>query len=487
MSSDFCYSQIIEAKDLNLIPLCKNKVTGQEVSLHSKYNPIREAESFAGQTDDSCRFFVILGLAAGYHIEKILEKNPQSKIFVVERSRTEIEFLSEIPSVKKLLKNKRVMISELDKIGENLLLFYKPALHGNLTILSLRQWENIFQEEAKKARESIIEGIKLLSADYSVQCHFGKIWQKNIISNLSLAEKTKSFEEIVKNIDKKKKAAVIAAGPSLDKDLEILKTDQDYFIIATDTAFSALRERGIFCHAVVSIDAQIFSHEHYMNPLPEETLYVFDLCANSASVRKALKASENVILTESGHPLAQYASLYTGKRAFLHLESGSGTVTIAAASLAKKMGFSKIDFFGADFAYFDGKPYCLGTYLEKQFYSSSRRFRSGDQAYTKLMFRTALIKISENKCTTEILQAYKNSLADFMKKNPEKDEIQKSKFNYEDFKKQYSADLKKTFKSPKDYDEDSYIVTTLLPLCAKMGNASPFLAYLKTLSYTERV
>lgn len=488
MNQQYKYSRIESSKDGKLIPLCKRNLDGAEFSLHSKYNPLREAESFAQNVDESSLFIIVLGLAGAYHIKAILDKCPKCKIIAVEISARDIDFLKTIPMVKEVAENKRVIISDESSLEKAILSNYKPALHGNLKILSLRQWENLFADCAERCREKIMAAIKLLSADYSVQCHFGKIWQKNILTNLSLAAKTKSFGEIQKNINTDKKAAIIAAGPSLDDSAERLKVRRnDYFIIATDTAFSALLKRGIKSDCIISIDGQAVSHEHYMEKIPESTICVFDLCACPSAVRKALSESKSVLLTESGHPLSQYASLFQKKRNFPHINSGSGTVTIAGASLAKKMGFKQIEFFGADFAYIAGRPYCQGTYLENKFYSKSDRLSSAEKFYTALMYRTEVIKTDEKSISTEILEAYRNSLKDFMSKEECEENIEEGHFNLSEFKKSYIKELKSAFPSEGNIDENSYAMTTLLPLCAKMGKGSAFLAYLKTLSYTERV
>lgn len=488
------YSQISEAKDGNPVPLCKNGA-GFETAMHSKYNPLREAEGFAANIDESALFFVILGIAGGYHIQKVLEKCPKAKILAVETDREAIDFLEQIPLVKSLSKDNRVIFSTLQTLEEQLLCSYKPAVHGNLTILSLRQWETFFASQAQEAREKINAAIKLLAQDYSVQSHFGKIWHKNILSNLGLAEKSESFEKLKSEISSQsasKTAAVIAAGPSLDESVKkLIEHREDYFIIATDTAFSSLLKQEIESDAVVSIDGQMVSHQHYLEKVNEKTVYCFDLCANSSSARKIIEKSGRLIFFETGHPLCQYASMFSGKQSFLHLEAGSGTVTIAAASLAQKLGFpnERIEFFGADFSYINGRPYARGTYLEGQFHSKSSRFNSSDKLYSALMYRTPLQKISETKYTTEILEAYKNSLVKFMKENSsaKKEGNDFGKFSLKDFKVQYCKDLRNSFKSEDDIDEASYAFTTLLPLCAKLGKGSSFLAYLKTLIYTERV
>ena len=498
------YSRIIDAKDGNLIPICENS-SGKEVTLHSKYNPIREAENFASNLCDTSSFFVILGLAGGYHILKILEKNPQCRIFVVENSDSDIDFLSQIPCVRNLFSEKRVKISSVKNLSEDLLRFYKPALYGNITILSLRSWEEIFCDEAAFVRKKISETIKILGADYSVQSHFGKIWQKNILTNLKIAA---SGGKILKKFlnasifnagDEQKIAAVIAAGPSLDESIFELKNNRKkYFIIATDTAFSSLLKQDLISDAVVSIDGQMVSHEHYLEKLPSEVLYAFDLCANPASVQKAKKNSGRILFFETGHPLSQYASFFDGNENFLHLEAGSGTVTIAAASLASCLGFRKIQFFGADFSYIGGKPYCRGTYLESKFNSNSSRLNPAEKSYVSLMYRTPVIKLSENKITTEILRAYENSLADFMKRISvgnanaesqtflERGEVNGNEsFDYESFKTKYCKELRETFGNGNYVDENSNAFMTLLPLIAKLGKNFSFVAYLKKLEYNR--
>lgn len=484
------YSQIIAAKDGNLIPLCKNSQTEQEVSLHSKYNPVREADGFTASIPPDCAFFVILGVAGGYHIERLSEKFSNCKILAVETDDDSLAFLSQIPAVQKLRGNKRVNLTSLSTLEKNLPALYKPAIHGNLSVLPLRQWESIFCEEAELARKKITATIKLLSADFSVQSHFGKIWQKNILSNLSLAEKLPPFNPPAKKNIQEKTAAIIAAGPSLDESIPELKKNRDsYYMIATDTAFSALLRHGIGSDAVVSIDGQMISHEHYMEQLPRETLYVFDLCANPSSVRKAFSVTKNVLLAETGHPLAQYASFFDGARNFIHLDAGSGTVTIAAASLARLLGFpnDKIAFFGADFAYIGGRPYARGTYLESKFHSRSDRLGTAEKSYTALMYRTPTVRIAESRITTEILDAYRASLDDFMRRKPSSSAISVNQFNLKRFKSRYRKDLRETFRGETDFDEDSNAFTTLLPLCAKMGKGSAFVAYLKTLEYTDKI
>ena len=155
-------------------------------------------------------------------------------------------------------------------------------------------------------------------------------------------------------IDTKKIAAIIAAGPSLDESAKKIKTAREkYFVIATDTSFKALMRTGIVPDAAVSIDAQSLSANHFVGEKSHETVLVLSLDSDSSIANALYENSSNIIFCASHHPLASFAARFC-ETPFPLLESGSGTVTIAAADFAKKCGFEKMQVFGADFAYSRG-------------------------------------------------------------------------------------------------------------------------------------
>lgn len=489
------YTDIIFSKNGEKIP------AKDRISFHSKYAPEKEAENFANEFN-SKGFFIVIGLCGGYHIQKLHEKFSSSKIVAVENSKDDIQFLSQIECVKNLEKEKNIFITDLENLEKNILENYLPALDGNLFVESLRSYKNVFPETVEKAQQIIKSAVRLVSADFSVQKHFGKIWQHNILENLSLAEKCADFSSFTKDFDTSKTAAIIAAGPSLNKTAAELKENRrKYFIISTDTAYNSLKRNNLTADVVVSVDGQMISHSHFISKPDEKTKFVFDLCASSSAIRKILKSKNEVLLSESGHPLTNYASHYDGKNHFVHLETGSGTVTIAAANFAAAAGFEKIKLFGADFSYIDGLPYAKGTYLDTNFRQNETRISNAESKFVNLLFRTQIIKISKTRFTTEVLNSYKTSMEDFfkshgiikIKENEYKTEkkcrlnLGNEKFDFQDFKKKFIFELKKIKISDKKINTSSPIFATLLPLCASLGEDSSFLAYTKTLSYTERI
>lgn len=410
------YRETALAKSGAIVPIYKS---GK--SAHSKYSPEREGEAFA-ESAGSFDFAVFIGIAGGYHIEAAARKNPSARIIALEGSAGDIEFLKQnIPCVRQLSQNKNIVIAEAEKIFALLPELYFPAYYGSIKVLTLRSWAEENKDACEAAADRINSALKKISADFSVQSHFGALWQKNIFSNLRLVKKIQS-EVLPRGGILKKTAAVIAAGPTLDHKIGILKKEREkYFIIATDTAYKILCRNKIVPDAAVSIDAQYLSAEHFCAEIFKDTIYVLDLAGNYDIAKKVHGAGGRVLYYSSGHPLAKAAAAFFN-HGLLFLESGSGTVTIAAADFARKCGFRQIEIFGADFAYSSGKPYARGSYLDDLYRKGESRIFGAETSFTRLMYRTPLFP-ADGSClcggflTNGVLQGYRESLISWIRQN----------------------------------------------------------------------
>ena len=397
------YKEIIKSKNGAEIPVF---LDGK--SFHSKYNPEREAISLA-QNAEKNDFFLVTGLGAAFHIKELQKKFPDSFILVVENSKNDIEFLEKIPGVKNI-RNEKTKICALENLEETLQRFYLPAKFSTFSVFSMNSW--ILEIDKNLLIKKINSALEKISADFSVQAHFGKIWQANILNNLKFANQERNFY-----LPTEKKCLICAAGPTLDEKIGFIrKKRNEYYIIATDTAFRTLCKEKILSDAVISIDGQMISYSHFTEKISGETLFIFELMANHSAVKKTAEKTKNILFTISSHPFEQLIDL-SQKNAFFKADSSSGTVTIAALDFAKKAGFSNIEIFGADFGYTNNKPYAKGTYLDRINYSKQTKISSAEKEFSKLMFRTELIDISKNKKTTEVLRHYEENLFSWCKYN----------------------------------------------------------------------
>lgn len=413
------YKESVQAKNGSKIP-----VFNSGRAAHSKYNPEREAESFLAEKS-GLLFAVVFGAGAGFHIASLAARNPACKILVVEKSAADLDFLTkEFPTTQALAKNPNVIFCAAEMPGQlesRLKNNYFPAWHGDMEIAALRPWA----DEAGGLYEDLLartkEALKDIAADYATQARFGGLWQKNAFCNLRLLKKIQEKNSLDQTNQAAAseaaallKAAIICAGPSLDKTVGRLQSaPSEYWTIATDTAYKILRRRNIRIDAVVSIDAQRLSAEHFDAAFCKDTIFVLDAAANPSVARYAHENGAKIFFCNCGHPLLSFASLYC-KRPFARLDAGGGTVAMAALSFAKALGFERAEIFGADFSYLDGKPYARGSYLDDLYRMYESRAEPAEKVFCSLMFRAPLKKIGADAFQNDLLLSYQKSLENFL-------------------------------------------------------------------------
>ncbi len=409
------YKSFEEARNGTRIPVF---LSGR--SMESRYNPERDAEKLLNSVETAIDFFLVFGIGSALFIEMLSKRNPHAYIIGIELYKEDIDFLLQEKRIKELSENSNIKLISVEQLEEVLINSYLPSKYGNLKIIEQRAWVNENQDKIRDIEALLKKTLGIISSDYSVQSHFGKIWTSNIINNTKLLESKKSyyFNEEKENIINKT-ALVVAAGPSLDRSLEILSEKEDrnnYFIIATDTAGQALIRHNYIPDIIVSIDGQSVSYNHFMtvnNSPDKETVYAFDLSANHSAARHLCQAGNKLLFFTSGHPLSS-AINEAMNFSLPYFFSGAGTVTITALDLAVQSGFKKILILGADFSYPDGKAYAAGTYLDTLYNKDSSKLKDCEASFSRLMFRTELEKNSENVNTTAILQAYRASLEKYL-------------------------------------------------------------------------
>ena len=410
MNKESIYSEIITSKSGLEIPLLKN---GK--SLDSRYDPLRESLRLLEEVKSDSHFLIILGIASGIFINTILENRKDLFILAVEKSDADIEFLSQLPLIKKLKENTRVEFSSIDSLQEKITQLYVPSFYGNLQVIEQHSWIMENSDCLDLLKSIINKACGLVSADYSVQCHFGKLWQHNILSNILSIEKNCS--QI--NIPLEKTAVIVAAGPTLDSTISIIKEKRNnFYVIATDTAFSILISYNLIPDAVVSIDGQNISNAHFIHSNKKDysnTLFLFDLCANSSAVNLIIQNKGKLAFFTSGHPLSEYIKSHFSL-GLPSLFAGAGTVTICAVDFALKAGFKNLLVLAADFSYSNGKPYARGTYLDRLYNQNSNKLQSLQKTFMALEYRTPL-KAKDNTYTNQILEAYRLSFENYLKDN----------------------------------------------------------------------
>ena len=396
------YGAVEKAKTGTALPVLKNGM-----SLHSRYNPEREAEKmFSGREN----FVLFCGLGCGIHVSVFLHTFTEKKCACTEAGYPALKNLLGKTDFSALFSNPNFTLLPPPSDGgftNTLLQTYIPALHGNFEVKTLRAWEEFYKTETETVKTKVRTALETIKADVSTQAHFGKIWMRNLLINLKTASK---IRPVLPPYGTKKTALVLGAGPGLEKSLKTIKENRNaYAVFSSDTAFPVLNSHGITADFFVGMDPQAVSCEHSFPPFSKKTAAVFDLCAHPSAVAPFIRNGNRIIFTKSAHPFALYAASFSP---FPYMETGSGTVALAAKSAALSLGFKNIEFSGLDFAYVNGKAYANGTYLSRAFSAAAQKTAPSETLFANLMFRTPVETITENGAityTTPLLKSYKTS------------------------------------------------------------------------------
>ncbi|MDA8411498.1 MAG: DUF115 domain-containing protein [Treponema sp.] len=393
--------------------------TGErEIAMHSLIDPEREGHRLA-EAHQSGGFIVALGLGAGYGLVPHLKRSATSGILVIEYDAGLLRFILEEFDLSEILADPRVTLlldPSPEEIARRLLAIYIPALAGDIWTLPLRPRTALEPEPFAQATDAVREVLGKISDDYSVQAFFGRLWFRNAVRNLFVAERASP------PIRPARRAVVTAAGPSLESGLQAIAAEKKAgaVIIATDTSLPALLGMGIKPDLAVSIDCQTISYYHFLKGLPEDVPLVLDL----ASPNRLARMSPNVRFFSSGHPFCAFLS--SRWRPFPALDTSGGNVTHAALSLAESLGAQQTLVVGADFSYPDGKSYARGTYIHDYFAKSASRLTPVESSFAGFVFRTPAVQrevdvdgtgLTYSRYITKPLLAYRVHLEEYAEKS----------------------------------------------------------------------
>ncbi|MCL1929047.1 MAG: DUF115 domain-containing protein [Treponema sp.] len=401
--------RFLQARSGEIIPAITDK-EGAAHPLHSTVDPRREATRLVSTLSEE-GYLLFLGLGGAFAAEAALEQNTTKKILIVEY---DINGIAELLSSKdyiKLLQDDRVHLL-CDPSAEELETFilrnYIPAIDGGIRVFPLRVRTDA-DDRFSLTADTVKEAIDAVSRDYSVQAYFGKRWFSNILRNLPLAERQNAIIAPIR------KALICAAGPSLEGQISSIKKEKSTnnndksFIIAADTSLPALLNADIEPDAVISIDCQHISYQHFFRVLPKKTLLFLDI----ASPPPVASRTENRLFFSGGHPLSLYIS--RSWRPLPMLDTSGANVTYAALSLAENLGAKELSLFGADFSYPKGKTYARGTYIYPYFEKIQSRYMPLEAQHSAFLYRdSSLQKIYEDKNSwyyeTKLLKFYRKKV-----------------------------------------------------------------------------
>lgn len=303
--------------------------------LYSKYNPQKDAETFIfRELQENTRTIIIFGLGLGYHVQALLEKNLELKIFVIVADQKEIK-LCQMYGDKEVLKRIIVVNDAIDL----------PNDEETQVIIPISWLKAIGSHPLVE----VLEDIKMKQMSY--QATKEKMYD-NFIENIEDAEPFISKKQLG---TQHKIAVLVSSGPSLNELLPILKTHQnDIYILVVGSALKVLLKNNIIPNAVIISDPQ----DNIVFQLKDSQFngMLYYLCtANAKAV--SIHTGEKQIVFQNGYAPSEEIAKKNDLKCF---ETGGSVATLAFSMLASCQ-FEAIILVGQDLGFAGDQTHAVGS------------------------------------------------------------------------------------------------------------------------------
>ncbi|SHE63011.1 Uncharacterized conserved protein [Caldanaerobius fijiensis DSM 17918] len=400
--------EIVKAKDGNdtLIVISDNK----RYFLHSSYYPVREAQEWASRIEFGEESIILVyGIGLGYHINYLSERlSTNNRLILVEPSKEIFEYALNNGYYDRF-KNRPdtfFIVEGSEKGIGTLLSMYIPWDNfENLTYIDFKQYPKIFEEHYERFSNSLIETINSMRINRNTSLYFAAQWQSNFMENIEFVFRSvpvKSFFNSFKNVP----AVIVSAGPSLDRNVRLLKEVKGKcIIICVGTALKVLVKENIEPDFVVSIDGSEKNFRH------------FDGCSVNVPLLYDLTVYPEILRRYKG-PLvigmiaSEFSSLLEEKLSveFGRLSAGPSVANLSL-DFAYKLGCNPIIFIGQDLAYLNHRTHAAGTIYEKDRIKSS--YDEKEYIYVKG-------NLEEKVLTDKVLLSFKTWFENYVYSHPER-------------------------------------------------------------------
>ncbi|NFI51967.1 motility associated factor glycosyltransferase family protein [Clostridium botulinum] len=334
--------------------IMKIKKDNKVLYLGSKYNVNRDIENFKLNineiTTDS--IIIVWGFGTGEHILELLREEPISnKILIIEPDEKVLVENILSNTVDEIFNDDRIFILNYKK--ENIKSFLSENIRGtevnSTKIVEYANYHKIYNEEYSEFLEEILEFTNNTAIAISTSLGFSKQFFKCFARNIKQIVESNIINE-VKEKFKNMPAIVVSAGPSLKKNIHLLKDVQDKFIIITGgRTLKTLLDEGVRPDFVCSIDPGDASYRVIEKVLDSDVPLIFSEVSNYKMVEE-YKGNKIFFEDLDFHDITYDL---VGKKADGLWQGGS--VAHICISLAAYLGCNNIVFIGQDLAYTNNK------------------------------------------------------------------------------------------------------------------------------------
>lgn len=341
---------------------------GQELSVHSRYNPQAEAERIAQSIPYEKIFLLIIyGLGLGYHIRAILPRlNKKCRLVVIEPDVELLRAALERVDLRDLLAAEPLFLTagsqaEVEQDLAKLIHTTHLFVVSNMHFVVLPYCEHMYKDFVRGTQERLFALIHSMFFEIGNDIGDTLTGLRQSFANLDIILSSPSLADL-SGVYTGKPAIVVSAGPSLKKNVDLLgQAKGKALILATDAVLKLLLQKNIIPDAVFSVERgiEIFNYFYKDVNIPEEVVLV-GLALVSPEVYRYYPGRKLVCFRET-ELMSEWIDQVTGANSLLRV---GGSVAHLAFSFARHLGADPIVFIGQDLAYSpEGYSHGVGDYL----------------------------------------------------------------------------------------------------------------------------
>jgi hypothetical protein len=238
------------------------KYMNVEYRLNSQYYPTREAKKWADQFEfhNLNNAISIFGFGNGIFVRNILEKMGETDFLVIYEPCKDIFYhVLNHYDIVDILEDKRVSFS-VEDINEfefhNTLRYVINITNLNDQITCVHPFYNeIFLESCVNFYKILKDSFTSIKININTQIFFGQRFIDNLLGNIKYINNSYSIHDLKEELPKEVPAIIVAAGPSIEKQMEALKSAKGRAIIfAVDRILDYLLDNGIEPDFIVTLD-----------------------------------------------------------------------------------------------------------------------------------------------------------------------------------------------------------------------------------------
>lgn len=358
-NADLDNCMVIRAK--NGTPTLKVQFEGKEVFAHSAYDPQKEARRWAEEVDlQPGDMLIVFGFGLGYHIVELLKKAPaDANIIVIEPNLACLNLAFRHLQLADLISNENVYLI----LGQDILslkkVFYKFVDLYRLDKVKTASYlplTRTYTDSFRPYQQAVYDELLIQYVNISTVLFYSFQWTKNFFANLKDTIISPGAASLFGKLTNKP-AILVSAGPSLTKNMHLLKKAKNKaFILCVGSALRVLLNEGIMPDLVLSVDGSEANYKHFQN-LPEHRIpLVFDPVIHYGIVEDYKGPKFVTICSDLVFKCMDF--FIRENKGFLRVGPSVANISL---DLLKKMGADPIIFIGQDLAYTGGASHASGT------------------------------------------------------------------------------------------------------------------------------